>query len=174
MELFELLKEFKKIEPAAASKETSKRAILATMPRERLGVWRTVAGVFETAIAVGLVAFFIFVIVGGQFPGSSYVAPVSPAQFSVINPETLKAEAQAVDIQIQLAKVAYTEATTTAADESTQQIVAETAPAKISPAAVPAAESTVASSTAATANTSSSTASSTNVSLDQTLEGLTQ
>lgn len=109
MNLPEILKQFKSIEPDAAFKEKSKRAVLAQMPKEKWSIRRVIITIFESGMGVALTVFFILIIIG-QFPGQSAVTPV---QLSVINPETLRAEAQAVDIQIQLANVAYLESTTT-------------------------------------------------------------
>jgi hypothetical protein len=169
MELFETLKQFKKITPDATRSTIAKRAILAQTPIEPRTAWgirRSLAAIFETGFAVALTVFFILIIVG-KFPGQSSVAPV---QFSVINPSTLKAEAQAVDIQIQLAQIAYTETTST--DESTPQTTAAIAAKQPSLAA---AAVSAASSSATAANTSSTAAaSSTTVSVDQALQELSQ
>ena len=74
-----------------------------------------VAGIFETGVAVSLAVFLILVI-AGQFPATSYIAPV---QLSVIDPATLHAEAQAIDMQIQLANLSYQESTTTVNESTT-------------------------------------------------------
>jgi hypothetical protein len=171
MNLFETLKQFKSIQPDPAYKETSKRAILATLPKESRSAWRTIAAIFETGIAVALTVFFVLVITG-KIPGASIIAPVSPAQFSVINPESLRAEARAVDIQIQLTNISYPEASTTLA--STQPMMATKA-LKISPLLTskisPISTST---DTTNTESASSTPASSTQVSVDEALEALTQ
>ncbi len=173
MELFETLKQFKKITPDATRSTISKRAILAQTPlepRPAFGVGRMFAAIFETGFAVALTVFFILIIIG-KFPGQSSVAPV---QLSVINPTTLKAEAQAVDMQIQLAQIAYTETTSTS--ESTPQTTA--AIASKQPAALAAAmkAATASSSTAAAGGASSSStgAASTTISIDQALQELSQ
>jgi len=116
MNLFETLHQFKKIEPDPAVKETSKRAILATLPLEpaRKSVRQILMAAIETGLALGLAGFFILLATGHSFPGSTNAPLVSPAQFSVINPSTLRAEAQAVDIQINLAQLSYAESTTPA------------------------------------------------------------
>jgi hypothetical protein len=169
MELFDLLKNIKTIQPDAAYKEHSKRAVLAETPQKRVSAWRTIATIFETGIAVALAVFFILIITS-QVPGISLPGPlttkipgVSPAQLSVINPETLRAEAQAVDIQIQLAQLTYQESTATI--ESTPQ-VANAIIAK-RPAAI------VASSSAQTGTSTNPTASS-SLSIDQALQELSQ
>ena len=137
--LLETLKQFKNITPDPAYKESSKRAVLATMPRERWSAWRSVAAIFETGVAVALAVFFILVVTG-QLSGNSYVSPV---QFSAIDPKTLNAEAQAVDIQIQLANVAYQESSTTTHQDtlinaSTPQMVIITSTTEASPSSTPA------------------------------------
>jgi hypothetical protein len=170
MELFETLKQFKKIGSDATRSAISKRAILAQTPLEPRVVWgirRSLAAIFETGFAVALMVFLILIIVG-KFPGQSSVAPV---QLSVINPTTLKAEAQAVDIQIQLAQIAYTETTSTA--ESTPETTAAIAARQptLAAAAMSAATSSV--SAGATAS-STGNASSTTISIDQALQELSQ
>jgi hypothetical protein len=171
MELFETLRQFKKITPDEAYREKSKRMILAHTPTEPLALWgfrRTVAAIFETGFAVALTVFFILIIVG-KFPGQSSVGPV---QLSVINPDTLKAEAQAVDIQIQLAQIAYTETTSTAeSTPATTAAIAAKQPA-LATAAATAASSSDASGESSTSSTESPT--STTVSIDQALQELAQ
>lgn len=165
MNLPETLKQFKNISPDPAYQEKSKRAILATIPHEPISAWRIITRIFETGIAVGLAVFFILVITG-QFSNTPYVSPV---QFSVINPETLRAEAQAVDIQIQLAQVAYEETTTT----PTAALPGTSAAALLK--ALSTIASSSASTTATTGGTSTSTPTSTPaISIDQALKALSQ
>jgi hypothetical protein len=170
MELFDLLKNFKKIQPDAAYKESSKRAVLAEMLQKRISAWRTIATIFETGFAVALAIFFVLIITS-QVPGISLPGPlttkipgVSPAQLSVINPQTLRAEAQAVDIQIQLAQLTYQESTATI--ESTPQVAAAIIAKR--PAAI------AASSSSTPAGTSTSSTSSSSLSIDQALQELSQ
>ena len=105
MNLFETLKQFKKIEPDAAFKESSKRAIFALAPRAAVApvarMRMTILKIFETAAAVALTGFFILIITGA-FSGGG----ITP-QYEAVNPGALRAEAQAIDIQIQLAKLNY-------------------------------------------------------------------
>ncbi len=170
MNLLEILKHFKNIEPDSAYAEKSKRMILATDPREPWNLGRGLAHIFETGIALALTVFFILVI-AGQFSNVPYV---SPAQFSVINPATLHAEAQAVDIQIQLANVAYRATTSTpiGMNETTAQSVTASgtvmAPSAGFTAAALEASGTASSSASASAATSSASA----VSVDQALQEL--
>jgi hypothetical protein len=191
MNIFEALKQFKNITPDPAYKEKSKRAILATIPQEPVATPWSITGIrsvfvhiMETGVAVGLTVFFILIITG-QFPNSPYASPV---QFSVIDPQTLHAEAQAVDIQIQLAQVAYQEPTSTApsiaggVSESTTSQAGVTAPAAYSrlAAALKGQTATSDSNVSSTDSNSSGTASSSSaspsstVSIDQALKALSE
>jgi hypothetical protein len=106
MNLFEILKQFKNIEPDRAFAETSKRAIFAMTPQEpAASFWtarRTFFRIVETGIAVALAGFFVLLLTGGL--GGTTFAPV---QYSAIDPQGLRAEAQAIDMQIELANVNY-------------------------------------------------------------------
>ena len=105
MNLLETLKQFKNIHPDATFSETSKRAILATMPAA--APWsarRVLFAILETGVAVTLTGFFILLVMGG-LSGSK----LAPVQYSAIDPQGLRAEAQAIDIQIQLANLNYSE-----------------------------------------------------------------
>ena len=106
MNLFETLKQFKNIRPDRAYSDTSKRAIFAMNPREpAASFWtarRTLLRVVETGLAVALTGFFILLLTGG-FGGSTF----APVQYTTIDPQGLRAEAQAIDMQIELANVAY-------------------------------------------------------------------
>lgn len=169
MNLLETLKNFKTITPDPAFAEKSKRAILATEPRERWSVKRAVAHFLEAGIAVALAVLFVFVI-AGQFANAPLV---SPAEFSVINPQTLRAEAQAVDIQIQLANVAYQEPTTTIGETTPQAIAGTSAPSGFASAALHASATT--STSVSTGAEGSSTATSTpGVSVDEALKALSE
>jgi hypothetical protein len=165
MQLFEILKQFKRIEPDQAFKEKSKRAVLSYQPRQRVSLRRAIMGFFETGIALALTGFFILLITG-RFSGSSYIAPV---QFSVINPQTLHAEAQAVDIQIQLANLSYQESSSTTGNVSTPQIAAAIIAKQ--PALLLAQASSSATSTSASAATSTPTST---ISVDQALQELSR
>ena len=167
MNLFDILKQFKNIEPDPAYKESAKRAILAQTPHEPWSARRTVLTFFETSIAVALAGFFVLVITG-TFPPASYVAP---AQFSVIDPATLRAEAQAVDMEIQLAQITYTEATTSA--ESTLQAATDSVPTS-SAAVLKALQAATSSSVAPAPSTTTSSTPSSTLSIDAALRELTQ
>lgn len=162
MNLLDILKQFKNIAPDPAFKESSKRAILAREPLAAVAPrgWsaqRTLWRILETGVAVALTGFFVLLITGA-FSGSA----LAPVQYSAISPESLRAEAQAIDIQIQLANVTYAES----AAESTAQIagVKQVAPKNATSSVFP---------SAALAPQASSTASPA-VTIDQALQSLAQ
>jgi hypothetical protein len=174
MNLFDILKQFKNIEPDARSTERSKRAILSSPQPER----RTVRGIFiflralESGVAVVLVGFFILILTG-SLPGSHSIGPI---QYSVIDPQGLHAEAQAINMQIQLVDVNYPQVTSTLG--STVQTGAAIKNAFSGSLAVATGTSTLATSTVEIAPSStvaiaSSTPSST-LSIDQALQKLSQ
>ena len=123
MDLFETFKQFKIIKPDEAFTEKSKRAILASSPLENPGVvgifkaQRFIFRILETGVALAFAGFFIVLITGG-FSGSA----ISPVQFSAIDSHALHAEAQAIDAQIELASLNYSEPALVA--ESTQKLAA--------------------------------------------------
>lgn len=103
MNLFETLKQFKNIHPNASFSETSRRAILAFEPGgvRVWGIRRTILKIIETGAAVALTGFFVLLITGAL--SSSRLTP----QYSAIDTQSLRAEAQAIDIQIELANLNY-------------------------------------------------------------------
>jgi hypothetical protein len=111
MKLFDILKQFKNIEPDAQFTQRSKRDILLS-PRPERGTFHGVFAflhIIETSAAVVLAGFFLLVLTG-SFSGTRSIAPI---QYAVIDPAGLHAEAQAIDMQIQLANVAYPQETGT-------------------------------------------------------------
>lgn len=157
MNLFEVLKQFKDIHSDPAYRERSKQEILSHVPVEHWNPRRVVFAMFETGIAVALSVFFI-IAVAGKLPNSSYVAP---SQLSAMNPQTLRAEAQAVDIQIKLAQVAYTFETSTPATAPRISIIHVL---HIAPTNLP----------AETTSSAASTISTSSISLDEALQKLSQ
>jgi hypothetical protein len=173
MKLSDILKQFKNIEPGAQFSERSRRQILLS-PQ---GAPMTIRGVFaflhiiETGAAVALAGFFILILTGSFSPTAS----IAPIQYSVIDPQGLHAEAQAIDMQIELADIQYPQATSTASPESTAPSPATLT--KVFAAALGAQASSTASTSASVSGTSSSTASSTastTLSVDQALQQLSQ
>jgi len=170
MEIQDILKQFKNIQPDPTYTEFSRRAVLASAQLEQLSLRRILARVMETAGSVALVGLLIFAIMGG-FSGSRYLSPV---QFSGIDPAALHAEAQAIDMQINLANLTYTESTRVA--ESTPHASGSPfARATTTASAPPAAAAPAA---AAPENTATSTgtgnAPSSSVSINEALQKLTQ
>ena len=175
MNIQEILKQFKNIEPDASYSATSKRAILAMEPGATRKPWtvrRTVLTIIETGVAVSLTVFFIFIVLGG-LPGSG----LTPMKYSAVDPSSLHAEAEAIDMQIELAQLNYTEP----AAESTAPITSISASSSTSGATTPATASLFASSTAAVngasgagASSSATSSATTTVTLDQALQALGQ
>jgi hypothetical protein len=120
MKISDILKQFKNIQPDAEYAEKSKRAVLAAP--QSLAVRERGIMIFfrslETSAALVLAGFFIL-LATGSFSGAKYLAPV---QYSVIDPNGLHAEAQAIDIQIQLANLDYSVVASTS--ESTSAMTA--------------------------------------------------
>lgn len=111
MKLSDILKQFKTIEPDAQFTQRSKREVLMS-PRTERPTTRaifTFLHAIETSAAVVLAGFFILVLTG-SFSGAHSIAPI---QYAVIDPAGLHAEAQAIDMQIQLANIDYPQTTST-------------------------------------------------------------
>jgi len=170
MKLFDILKQFKNIEPDSGFSERSKREVLLSPRGERM----TMRGVFaflhvlETGAAVVLAGFFILILTGSFSPTNS----IAPIQYAVIDPAGLHAEAQAIDMQIQLADVEYPQVTSTAVMGSS--VISPASLTKVFAAALGIKPtSSVSTSVAATSPASpSSTASTTALSVDQALQQL--
>ena len=171
MKLYDILKQFKNIEPDAEFSQRSRTEILLSPRNER----PTMRGVFaflhiiETGVAVVLAGFFILILTGSFSPTRS----IAPIQYAVIDPAGLHAEAQAIDMQIQLADVQYPQVTSTGVSGSTAASPA--ALTKVFAAALGTQSTSSASTPAASAADSTSTASTTTSStltVDQALQHL--
>jgi hypothetical protein len=177
MKISDILKQFKNIRPDAEYAEKSKRAVLAT-PQEsfaREKGWKFILrgqGVMvllhslETGAALVLAGFFIL-LATGSFSGNKYLAPV---QYSVIDPNGLHAEAQAIDIQIQLANLDYSVVASTS--ESTSAMTAGNI--KASARALTIKGTGTASNPTSTAVGDASTTAPVALSVDQALQALSQ
>jgi hypothetical protein len=170
MNIFDIFKQFKTIKPDPQFSEKSKRIILASPQNapSKTGSIFVFLHAIETGAAFVLVGFFVLLMTGA-FSGVKYLAPV---QYSVIDPAGLHAEADAIDMQIQLANVTYLEVTSTA--ESTT-------PSASSPEV--ALRSIIANTTGGSATTTTSTlltddegssTSSSSISIDEALQKLSQ
>ena len=169
MKLSDVFKQFKNIQPDADFSRRSRTEILLSPQNER----RTMRGVFaflhviETGAAVALVGFFILILTGSFSPTRS----IAPIQYAVIDPAGLHAEAQAIDMQIQLADIVYPQVTSTAVATPAVSVALTKA---FSTVLGTSSSSAVAATSTAAASTSASTASTTSLSVDQALQQLTQ
>jgi hypothetical protein len=149
MNIFERIKQLKFIEPDASFAERSKRDIFASpvpaMPFRRPTLRRFVVRFFEVGVATALVAVFILIMTGGLS-----TLPFAPVPFSAVSPTALRVEAQAVDIQIQLATLAYQASAGTTAESTAvtgkKLSAIESLVAPVASSSVAAASSTVSSS----------------------------
>lgn len=172
MKLFDTLRQFKKIEPDADFSRRSRTEILLTpqaKPRTMRGVFAFLH-VIETGAAVALAGFFILILTGTFSPTRS----IAPIQYAVIDPTGLHAEAQALDMQIQLANIEYPQVTTTVVTTPAASAALTKAFATVLGAPSAATSSAAASSTAAAGATSSATTATTSLSVDQALQQLSQ
>lgn len=170
MKISDILKQFKNIEPNAQFSERSKREILLSPQTEP----RTMRGVFaflhalETGAVVALVGFFILILTGSFSPTRS----IAPIKYSVIDPQGLQAEAQAIDMQIQLEDIEYPQVTSTVSGSTV------TSPAALTKAFAVAlsAQSTSSASTPASseAESTSTATTTTTLSVDQALQQLSK
>jgi hypothetical protein len=103
MNLLKTLEELKNIKPDQTFSENSLRVILASTPIEPLSARRIFARSLATAGSLVMAGALVFIIAGGL--SETKLAP----QFSGIDPIALRAEAQAIDTQINLLNINYTE-----------------------------------------------------------------
>jgi hypothetical protein len=171
MKVLDILEQFKNIQPDADFSRHSRAEILLSPQSER----RTVGSVFaflhviETGAAVALVGFFILILTGSFSPTRS----IAPIQYAVIDPAGLHAEAQAIDMQIQLANIEYPQVTTTAAATPAASAALTKAFAAVLRTSKASSSAAVATSTT-DASTSASATTTTSLSIDQALQQLTQ
>ena len=105
MNLLELLKKLKEIEPDSNYTRKSRLVILSTPLAKKLryaSPWLPQLK-FIGAFALASLAFFILL---GGFSSSKFGAPL---KLSNLDPTGLKAEAEAIDIQIQITDIHYRE-----------------------------------------------------------------
>lgn len=103
MDLFETLKEFKKLEPGKEFTENSRRVILAHEPIHISSSHRILVRGIAISSSLVLAGALIFIVAGGL--SATKLAP----RFSSIDPTALRAEAQAIDTQINLLNIDYAE-----------------------------------------------------------------
>lgn len=131
MELTELLKKLKKIEPNADYARKSRHIIMSREKNERVvfSFKHFAANLFQSGSAIVMTAMVLF-LVFGSFSLWKLFAPASPV---AIDLSGLQAEAQAIDIQIQLANVAYREPELLQNKTSTVPFAHPSAPEKNTP-----------------------------------------
>jgi hypothetical protein len=100
MNSLEILKKLKGIVPERYYSERSRTQILATERPRRLSAWRILAESLEAGSAMVLVGALLILVIGG-FSG------IKPLNIVSLNPTNLQAEADAIDMQIQLTDLSY-------------------------------------------------------------------
>ncbi len=128
------LNDFKKlqsIQPDPSYSAKAKTHILSHTPEEPFAHRFIFAGLFRSRTRLAIAGITLFILLGG-FSAWKFLTPFSPAS---LDPAGLRAEAQAIDIQIQLTNINSSSGN---ALESTQAFVVQPkAPAPKKPAAVP-------------------------------------
>jgi hypothetical protein len=117
--MMDLLKKLNAIKPSHSYTARSRAEILSTQPPA--GIWQIFVRSIHMGSAVALAGILLIVIAGG-FSTWKFL---SPFQISSLDPAGLKAEAQAVDIQIELTNIAYPQAP----DKESEERVAASASA---------------------------------------------
>ena len=119
-ELEKALKELKKIEPSREYSQHSKLLILSTPKLDRhVFEWKKMLwGIIEYSSALALAAILLL-IVAGNTPISSLFSPLNKSSLSASG---LRAEAEAVDIQIRLFDISYNESSSTMKQSSSLQV----------------------------------------------------
>jgi len=115
MDLLGRLKNLKNIEPDEGYAERSRSLILNTERQIKLGVWDIVFRNLELGAALALVGVLMLLTIGGF----SFWKGAAPLQISNLDPAGLKAEATAIDIQIQLMNLNYVGGASARSAEST-------------------------------------------------------
>ncbi|MDO8536718.1 MAG: hypothetical protein Q7R94_00525 [bacterium] len=105
MDPLQILKQFKNIEPDKDYTRKSRFLILHSAEQTKFGFWKLILKNTELGTAVALTGLLIFMILGG-FSAWSVTSPLGIAN---LDPAGLKAEAQAIDIQIELTNLNYSE-----------------------------------------------------------------
>lgn len=103
MEVEKILKDFKNIEPRQDFSKISRATILAT-PRSIRKTWGQILWPSLRFSTGALITGFLIVIIVGAF---SLTGMNSRVPLASLDPITLKAEAEAIDIQIQLTTLGY-------------------------------------------------------------------
>jgi hypothetical protein len=121
MNLIELLKQFKHVEPDRDFSRKSRDIILGSRTSFRANAWTLFAQNLEFGVSVALASLLIVMVVGGFSAWSI----LSPFPISNLDPAGLRAEAEAIDIQIRLTHLDYVgeSSLVTTSSESTPQAI---------------------------------------------------
>lgn len=105
MDLFKNLKKLQKIEPDADYAAKSKQIILSTEQKllPAPAIWQVIRQTLESGLSVVVVSILLILLLGG-FSIFKFLTPFQAQNFDQFN---LIAEAQNIDIQIQLADLQY-------------------------------------------------------------------
>jgi hypothetical protein len=109
MDIEKVLRQLKAIQPDKDYAASSRRAILSTerVARVPFGAVRFIFSNLQSAGAIALTGVLIILMVGAF----SVFRFLNPFRISSLDPAGLRAEAQAVDMQIQVANLTYQEST---------------------------------------------------------------
>lgn len=111
MDLLTLLKQLHTITPDPTYTSISRRAVLSVRPRRNTGVRHALKEAFHTSLVFVFASILLLFLFGGLSLfgfGERRARPLA-----ALDPLTLRAEADAIDIQIQLTKLTYVEPTST-------------------------------------------------------------
>jgi hypothetical protein len=127
-DLISKLKRLQSITPDPDYTRHSRSLLIKTpIAPKSLSLWRVVVTSFQSGSVIALTAILLLVILGGF---SAWQA-ISPFRLGSLDPASLRAEAEAIDMQIELTNLVYPEVQKTATPESTAKVV-KTAPAPVS------------------------------------------
>ncbi len=117
MDLLNTLKKLKNIEADNGYTEKSRSLILNTRHKKEFNIWSLMLRNLELGVTFALAGVLILLILGSFSPWKS----MAPLQMSNLDPAGLKAEANAIDIQIQLMNLNYAGTVGAKSAESTIQ-----------------------------------------------------
>lgn len=121
-QLLKTLQQLKTIVADPGYTKRSRELILNTLqPRGPVTMWRIVLENIQVGTALALAGVLVFLVVGGF----TFLNILSPLRLSSLDPAGLRAEAEAIDIQIQLTDLNYSQPGAQAAAESTPAFTTE-------------------------------------------------
>ena len=105
MDILRTLKQLKKIEPDSGYTRRSRSMIVESPVTEQplWSPWRVLVHGLEFGSAIALTGVFLILVLGGV----SLWKNLSPYKLSSLDPASLQAEAEAVDVHFELAKLNY-------------------------------------------------------------------